>query len=168
MISTEPNRRFSMKRIVLFTLLVLALAAGMAFGAMKGSGDVVKVAAKPASVSAAPGDTVSFAVKLDIQQKWHLYAHGDTNYIGVDLVPADEFPLENFQAEYPAGHEKEFFGDMVFMLEGKETIKVSALVPASLAKGEYELELAVTVQACDDKTCLAPAFLPVSVKLKVE
>ena len=33
-----------MKRIVLFTLLVLALGAGLAFGAMKGSGDVVKVA----------------------------------------------------------------------------------------------------------------------------
>lgn len=157
-----------MKRIVLFTLLVLALGAGLAFGVMKGSGDVVKAVAKPASVSAAPGERVSFEVKLDIQTKWHIYAHGDTNYIGVDLVPTEEFPLADFQAEYPAGHEKEFFGDMVAMIEGKEAIKATALIPESLAKGDYELDLAVTVQACDDKTCLAPAFLPVAVKLKVK
>ena len=157
-----------MKRIALFTLLVCALGAGLAFGALKGSADVVKTAAEPVVLSSAPGQRVSFEVKLDIQKKWHIYAHGDTNFIGVDLVPAEEFPLEDFQAEYPPGHEKEFFGDMVAMIEGKEVIKVSALVPESLAKGDYELDLSVTVQACDDKTCLAPAFLPVAVKLKVE
>ena len=157
-----------MKRIALITLLVLALGAGMAFGALKGSADVVKTVAAPTVLSSAPGQRVSFEVKLDIQEKWHIYAHGDTNFIGGDLVPADEFILEDFQAEYPAGHEKEFFGDMVAMIEGKDVIKASALVPESLEKGEYELELSLTVQACDDKTCLAPAFLPVAVKLKVE
>lgn len=157
-----------MKRIVLYTLLVLAVGAGFAFGAMKGSADVVKAAASPVSLSSAPGQRVSFEVKLDIQTKWHLYAHGDTNFIGVDLVPAEEFPLEDFQADYPAGHQKEFFGEMVAMIEGKETIKASALIPESMAKGDYELDLSVTVQACDDKTCLAPAFLPVAVKLKVK
>ena len=157
-----------MKRIALFTLLVCALGAGLAFGALKGSSDVVKTVADPSALSSAPGQRVSFEVKLDIQKKWHIYAHGDTNFIGVDLVPAEEFPLEDFQAEYPAGHEKEFFGDMVAMIEGKDVIKASALVPESLEKGEYELELSLTVQACDDKTCLAPAFLPVAVKLKVE
>ncbi len=157
-----------MKRIAIFSLLIVALGAGLAVGAMKGSADVVKVSASPVAVSSPAGERVSFEIKLDIQERWHLYAHGDTNFIGVDLVPAEEFPLEDFQAEYPAGHEKEFFGDMVFMIEGKEVIKASALVPASLAKGEYELNLQVTSQACDDKVCLAPAFLPVVVKLTVE
>ena len=157
-----------MKRIVLFTLLVCVLGAGLAFGALKGSSDVVKIVVEPAALSSVPGQRVSFEVKLDIQKTWHIYAHGDTNFIGVDLVPADGFPLEDFQAEYPAGHEKEFFGDMVAMIEGKDVIKASALVPAGLEKGDHELTLSVTVQACDDKTCLAPAFLPVTVKLKVE
>lgn len=157
-----------MKRIAIFVLLVVALGAGLAFGVMKGSADVVKAVAQPTALSSAPGERVSFEVKLDIQKKWHLYAHGDTNFIGVDLVPSEEFPLEDFKAEYPAGHEKEFFGDMVFMIEGKAVLKASALVPDSLAKGEHELNLEVTVQACDDKVCLAPAFLPVAVKLTVE
>ena len=157
-----------MKRIVMLALLTAALGAGLAFGAMKGSADVVKVAAAPAAVSAAPGQRVSFAVSLDIQQKWHIYAHGDTNFIGVDLQPAETFPLGDFQAVYPAGHPKEFFGDMVAMIEGKDVIKASALVPDTMRAGEYDLDLQVTVQACDDKTCLAPSFLPVQVKLTVE
>jgi hypothetical protein len=157
-----------MKRIAIFSLLIVALGAGLAFGAMKGSADVVKASASPSTVSSPAGERVSFEIKLDIQERWHLYAHGDTNFIGVDVVPDEEFPLEDFQAEYPPGHEKEFFGDMVFMIEGKEVIKASALVPASAAKGEHELNFQVTIQACDDKVCLAPAYLPVVVKLTVE
>ena len=83
-------------------------------------------------------------------------------------MPDEGFPLEEFQAEYPAGHEREFFGEKVFMIEGKDVIKASALVPADLAKGEHELAFSVTVQACDDKICLAPAYMPVTVKLTVE
>ena len=157
-----------MKRIAIFSLLIVALGAGLAFGAMKGSSDVVKASASPSAVSSPAGERVSFEIKLDIQERWHLYAHGDTNFIGVDVVPDEEFPLDDFQAEYPPGHEKEFFGDMVFMIEGKEVIKASALVPAEMAKGEHELNLQVTIQACDDKVCLAPAYLPVVVKLTVE
>jgi hypothetical protein len=157
-----------MKRIVLLTLLITVLTCGLALGQMKNSGDKVKVSADPATLKAAPGETVSFSVKMDIEKKWHLYAHEDTNYIGIDLVPDEEFPLKEFKAEYPAGHEKEFFGDMVMMIEGKDEIKASALIPADMAKGEHELGFAVTVQACDDKMCLAPAYLPVVVKLTVE
>ena len=58
--------------------------------------------------------------------------------------------------------------DIEFAIDGKEVIKASALVPADLPAGEYELALAVTVQACDDKMCLAPAYLPVKMNLTVE
>lgn len=157
-----------MKRIALITLLLTVATAGLAFGAMKGSADVVKVAAEPAAVSSTAGERVTFTVQVDIAKRWHLYAHGDTNFIGVDLVPDEGFPLEDIQVEYPEGHEKEFFGDLVEMIEGKEKIQASALVPAGLSAGEHDLALKLTVQACDDKTCLAPAYLPVVLKLTVE
>lgn len=157
-----------MKRIAITALLLAVVWTGLALGAMKGSGDVVAVKAQPTSLTAAAGERVNFEVALDISKRWHIYAHGDTNFIGVDLVPTEAFPLDDFQAEYPAGHEKEFFGDMVAMIEGKEKITASALIPEGLPAGEHDLELSVTVQACDDKTCLAPAFLPVVVKLTVQ
>ena len=157
-----------MKKIsILAPLLVLTLW-GCAQGAMKGSGDVVEVYPATVALSASPGDRVHFDVKLDIQKKWHLYAHEDTMFIGVDLVPAEGFPLGDFQAQYPAGNEGEFFGEKVVIISGKEVIRASAEVPADLNKGKHELKLAVTVQACDDKICLAPADLPVTLILTVQ
>jgi thiol:disulfide interchange protein DsbD len=157
-----------MKRILLPALVLAVMLSGAALAALKGSGDVVKATAKTPAIAAAAGEKVDFAVMLDIETKWHIYAHGDTNFIGVDLVPAEDFPLEEFQAVYPEGHKKEFFGEMVAMIEGKEVIAATAVVPAGMPKGEHALAMKVTVQACDDKTCLAPAYLPVEVKLTVK
>lgn len=161
-------RTVDMRKISILAALLIPVLWGCAQGAMKGSGDVVEAYPAVASVSAAAGARVDFEVKLDIQKKWHLYAHEDTMFIGVDLVPVEGFPLEDFQAEYPAGHEGEFFGEKVVMISGKEVIKASARVPANLGKGKHELMLAVTVQACDNKTCLAPADLPVKLTLTVK
>ena len=160
--------RIGMRMISIQALLLVPLLWGCAQGAMKGSGDVVDVYPVAASVSAAAGERIEFAVKLNIQKNWHLYAHEDSLFIGVDLIPAKGFPLKDFQAVYPAGHEGEFFGEKVVMISGKEVIKASAEVPADLAKGKHELMLAVTVQACDNKTCLAPADLPIKLTLTVK
>jgi len=157
-----------MRKILLFTLVVCALGAGLALGVRKGSADVVEVTVAPKALTAAAGAEVAFAVKVDIQTNWHLYAHGDTNFIGVDLVPDEGIPLADFAAVFPKGHEGVFFGEKVWMIDGKESIAVTAKVPADLSKGEHTLGFKVTAQACDDKTCLAPAYLPVSIKLIVE
>lgn len=156
-----------MRKTVIALALVATLVTGAA-AAMKGSADVVEAKPVSAAVTGAAGQRVALDVKLDIDRTWHLYAHGDTVYIGVDLVPDEDFPLADFRAEYPEGHEGEFFGEKVFMLEGRNTIKATALVPSGLAAGEHALGLKLTVQACDDKTCLAPAKIPVSMNLTIE
>ena len=158
-----------MKRILVMVMaLTVVLTAGVVSAASKGSADVVQASAAHAEVTGVAGQRVEFAVDLDISRTWHIYAHGDSNFIGVDLVPAEDFPLQKFAAEYPHGHKGEFFGETVYMIAGKEQIKASALIPADLAKGEHTLEFGVTVQACDDKTCLAPVNLPVTLNLKVQ
>lgn len=157
-----------MRKTSILALLLLPILWGCAQAGMKTSGDVVDVYAVPASMTAKAGERIEFDVKLDIQKNWHLYAHEDTLFIGVDLNPAQGCPLEKLVAEYPAGHEGEFFGEKVVMISGKNTIHVAAGVPAGLDAGEYVLDLSVTVQACDNKTCLAPADLPVKLKLTVE
>ena len=136
--------------------------------AFRASADVVKVTAVPGAVSAAAGERINFDINLDIVKKWHIYAHGDSNFIGVDLEPDDGPALDSFKLEFPHGHEGEFFGEKVVMIDGKSSIKASGLVPAGLAKGDYVMKFSVTAQACDDKTCLAPAYIPVSVKLMVK
>jgi len=152
---------------VLVTVFAAVLAAGTAT-AMKGSADVVEIEPVSVAVKAAAGQRVQLDVSIDIARSWHLYAHGDTMAIGVDLVPDEGFPLADFRAEYPDGHVGEFFGEKVVMLEGKNVIEATALVPAGLAAGEHELDLLLTVQACDDKVCLAPARVPVKMTLTIE
>ncbi len=156
-----------MKKTVIAAVLMLSLVTGAAF-ALKGSADVVDVKPLHAALSAAAGQRIDLDVKLDIARSWHLYAHGDSMFIGVDLVPDEGFPLKDFEAVYPEGHEGVFFGEKVRMLEGKNRITASALVPADLPVGVHTLGLQVTVQACDAKTCLAPAKVPVQVTLTVE
>ncbi len=156
-----------MKRIACIAAACALLIALPALAAPRGSADVVKAAPAAKVVTAGPGARVVFEITVDIAPTWHLYAHGDTNFIGVDLVPAEDFPLADFKAEYPEGHEGEFFGEKVRMLEGANVIKASAAVPAGM-QGEQPLELGLTVQACDDKTCLAPASIPVTLTLKIQ
>ena len=156
-----------MRKTVIALAVVVVFAAGTA-AAMKGSADVVDVEPVSSAVKAAAGQRAQLDVKIDIARSWHLYAHGDTMAIGVDLVPDKGFPLADFRAEYPEGHMGEFFGEKVMMLEGKNGIEATALVPAGLAPGEHELGLLLTVQACDDKICLAPAKVPVKMTLTIE
>lgn len=157
-----------MKKTLLISLLLIPALCACAQGAMRNSSDVVNVFPSPRTIEATAGQRIEFEVNLDIEKTWHLYAHEDTMFIGVDLVPAESFPLEKFEAKYPAGHEGEFFGEKTVMVQGKEKINVSAVVPAGLAAGEQSLDFSLTVQACDNKTCLAPADLPVRVKLTVK
>lgn len=160
-----------MKRLVKMSLvlamMILVLAGGAEAG-MRGSADVVKCTAPAAGVSGVAGQRIDFEIKLDVAKKWHIYAHGDSNFIGIDLVAEEGAPLKDFQIEYPHGHEGEFFGEKVVMIEGKNVLKVSALVPETLVAGQYDLGFLVTAQACDDKTCLPPADIPVSTKLTVK
>lgn len=162
-----------MKRSVILALLLpilglLATAPAPALAALKGSGDVVKAVPRQKTLAATRGQLVTFDVTLAIAPKWHLYAHGDTNFIGVDLVPHESFPLEEFDAAYPKGEPGEFFGEKVMMIEGNQVIKAEARVPETLAAGVHKVKLGVTVQACDDKVCLAPASLPVELELTVK
>ncbi len=158
-----------MKKIMALSVVVMMLMmAGSALAGMRGTDDVVKVSATNENLSAAAGARLEFEINLDITKKWHIYAHGDSNFIGVDLTPEESFPLTNLETVYPHGHEGEFFGEKVIMIEGKDVIKVSATVPANLVKGKHTLGFSITAQACDDKSCLAPAELPVSFTLMVK
>lgn len=162
-----------MKRSVPAVLLltILGFVATMpvpARAALKGSADVVKASPRLKAITAAAGQRITFEIAVTIAPKWHLYAHGDTNFIGVDLVPDESFPLEEYDAVYPAGEEGEFFGEKVQMIAGAQVIKAEALVPETLARGVHKVKLGLTVQACDDKVCLAPASLPIELDLTVK
>ena len=165
-----------MTKLLVTVLAIAVLATGAAWAGPgetaarppSSSADVVKVVPVPARLAAAAGERVEFKLNLHIQQKWHLYAHGDTSYIGIDLLPAEDFPLTELGIVYPEGHLGTIIGDPVIMLEGDEVIAVTGAVRSDLPAGDHALTLALTVQACDDKSCLRPSDVPVILILTVK
>jgi len=112
-----------MRRVMMMVLLALmTVSAGAASAAIKGSADVVSVSATEAVVTGAAGQRIEFAIAMDIADTWHVYAHGDTNFIGVDVVLGEDFLLAEVEAEYPAGHEGEFFGEAVWMIQDRKSV----------------------------------------------
>lgn len=161
-------KRTRVTALCLSLLACVLLAALPASAAVKSSGDVVKASLKQKALTAAPGQRITFQVAVDIAPRWHCYAHGDTNFIGIDLMPDESFPLEEFDATYPPGKPGEFFGEKVQMIAGSGVVAAEAEVPPTLARGVHRVKLALTVQACDDKSCLAPANLPLEFELTVK
>ena len=62
----------------------------------------------------------------------------------------------------------ELFDQALVIGEGRPYLSILVSLNQDQAQALLAAELVLTAQACDDKICLAPAFLPVKVKLTVE
>ncbi|HPF36819.1 MAG TPA: protein-disulfide reductase DsbD family protein [Candidatus Krumholzibacteria bacterium] len=148
-----------MKTLLLCAALLLTALPATAQG-MKDSSSVVTVTTAPDTVRAGVGGTVAFTVTLAVQDGWHLYAHGDPTYYGISLNAPENLPLAGVQVEYPAGHQGKFLGETITLLEKTVEIGVEGML---MVQPEAPLTWELELQACDDKSCLAPAWVPVTV-----
>ena len=146
----------------------LAGASGGGFAAAAepaaDSAGVVAVSVSPSPATADHGDRVAFAVDFDIASGWHLYAHGDSVFIGIDLKGLDKAPLDSMIVKYPEGDSGEFFGETVSLLAGRGRVEVSGVLRTG-AELPAAIDLELELQACDSKICLAPARVPARVNL---
>lgn len=103
-------------------------------------------------------------ITLDINKGWHAYANPVGN---PDLRPSQTVvkvlsKIEGAKIEYPQGklHVDKTLGDYK-VFEGKVAIKAAV----KRAAGDTgPLELAITLQVCNDSTCLLPATVKLAVK----
>jgi hypothetical protein len=131
------------------------------------SAGVVRAALRPAVVATAPGRPYAFAVDFTVREGWHLYAHGDTVFYGVDLTGLASGPLAGASVAHPEGRPGDFFGTPVRLLAGRQTIAVRGVLPDSCRAGARRVELVLEVQACDAGSCLAPARIVLPLRLEV-
>jgi hypothetical protein len=131
------------------------------------SAGVVRAALRPAAVAATPGRRYAFAVDFTVREGWHLYAHGDTVFYGVDLTGLSPGPLAGASVTHPEGKAGDFFGTPVRLLAGRQSIAVSGVLPDSCRAGAQRVELVLEVQACDASSCLAPARIALPLRLEV-
>jgi len=131
------------------------------------SAGVVRAVLRPAVVAATPGRPYAFAVDFTVREGWHLYAHGDTVFYGVDLTGLAPGPLAGASVAHPEGRPGDFFGTPVRLLAGRQTIAVRGVLPDSCRAGARRVELVLEVQACDAGSCLAPARIVLPLRLEV-
>jgi len=131
------------------------------------SAGVVGAALRPAVIRAMPGGSYAFAVDFTVREGWHLYAHGDTVFYGVDLTGLAPGPLAGASVAHPAGRPGDFFGTPVRLLAGRQSIAVRGVLPDSCCAGARRVELVLEVQACDAASCLAPARIALPLRLEV-
>ncbi len=148
-----------MRHMIMAFALILTAVVASGQG-MRDSASVVTVSVVPDTVRASVGETISFEVNMEIDKGWHLYAHGDKTYYGISLNLPDGLPLAGVKVTYPEGHMGKFLGDDVRLLEKNETITMSGIL---MVAPEEPLSLEFELQACDEKSCLAPAWIPVQV-----
>jgi uncharacterized protein len=123
------------------------------------SSSVVKVTAK--LEHPAPGKEV-VVVSFDVQKPWHIYANpvGNEEYkdsqTSINLV-AKVAP--KFSVDYPAGKDYVLLGDKLKIYDGSFEIRATVEREAG-ATGP--MEAVVRISACDDKSCLLPDVIKIS------
>ncbi len=122
------------------------------------SDSVVKVDAQADKPDADGKQAIT--ITLDIEKGWHIYANPVENE---DLTNAQTVvrvaakgKVENVKVEYPGGKLQQDSGEKFKIYEGKVVIKAQV----KRVKGDTSpLEISITLQACNDKTCLQPATI---------
>lgn len=140
-------------------------------GMMESSLDRVEVKVLPKYESTVAGSELSYAILLEIEDGWHLNAHdpGPDYLIGVDvdINTHDSFIISDTQ--YPQSHAYDFaFSDeTIYVYEGESAILMKVRTAADLDTGEYTLSGEITLQACSDSVCLAPASHDLSFPVQI-
>jgi hypothetical protein len=159
------GRRVIVGLLGLAGLLGLWGAAASPVHAINKSDSVVKISAAAAKPDADGKQVVTITLEMD--QGWHTYANPvglkdlDDNATTVKFTGNNK-PQKVLRIDYPKGtpFKDKAFGTF-FVYEGKAVIKATVL----RAKGDSSpLEVSVSINACNDKSCLQPATVKRIVK----
>ncbi|GAC1451194.1 MAG: thioredoxin domain-containing protein [Isosphaeraceae bacterium] len=135
--------------------------------------DVVTVAASVKErEKISPGQEFDVELILSVKKGWHTYA----NPAGVEDVLPSRVTLDPGQGatlvrvDYPKGEAKVLASsgkEKVSLYEGKTSLRARVKLNPSVATPPPALGFTVHYQACDDRSCLAPARLRVKAQLPV-
>jgi thioredoxin:protein disulfide reductase len=158
-----------MKSLPLLFLSLVALGQSEAPQNPEGSRNVIKLAPIE-TVSAKAGSTVKVALSLQVDEGYHVNSN----------TPADEFliplrlswspgPLQSGAITFPKPQlEKLQFSEKpVSVFKGTFEIATRFKVPADAKPGQSVLAGKLHYQACNDRMCLAPKTVDVSVPIEI-
>jgi thioredoxin:protein disulfide reductase len=153
-----------------FLLFTLTLRAQFGFPGAS-SGDKVSASVFLSVDNVHPGAEFYVAVRLDIDDDWHINAHVPTyDYlIGTRLNLEETEVLELTGITYPSSKKYRFAfaDDELDVYEGRVYIYLKARALRNLEPADYTVAGTLTVQACDDQICLAPSDITVDIQVRI-
>ncbi|RUL86179.1 DUF255 domain-containing protein [Tautonia sociabilis] len=118
-----------------------------------------------------PGQPFEVRVTLTIADPYHLNANpaGAANLIPTTLALPKDAPAALVSVDYPAGSPLSLAGqdDPIPVYDGTATLVAHLRLPADAPAGPSSLPIVIRYQACDDRSCLAPALLEFNVPIEV-
>src|SRR2546423_13243972 len=167
--------RVGLALVVLLLATFMAMAqsnSGAAAGA-RGSAGVVKAQGYVSTDGIRPGDKFKVAVALDIAPGYHVQGHQPSAGLiatEVQFVPVAGLTIK--EPTYPAPKylklESLGLGDEGLAVhDGTIYVTADAEADRSIKPGPLEIRARYTVQACNDRVCLAPDTIDLAIPVKV-
>ncbi|MDR8390480.1 thioredoxin family protein [Aliifodinibius sp. S!AR15-10] len=136
-----------------------------------GSAGKVEVEVKLSQNVVPAEDTAKAAVVMHIEEGWHVNAHKPTlDYlIGTELKIEEHPGFTVSGIQYPESERFTFAfaGEPLDVYQGDAPIFFTLATSHGLAPGSYPLTGNLRVQACDDKSCLPPSTIDISIPVDV-
>jgi thiol:disulfide interchange protein DsbD len=156
----------------LFGILLAMTTVLYSAAAQSSSAKNVRVSSKVLDGTVKPGSTFRAEVKLTIARGWHINSHMPSQeyMIGTTLELDSTAGYSVSDIQYPCERSvKLSISETPFSLyDGTVTIVVTLKASADVPKGKSVLKGKLTFQACNDKICVAPSTVPVSIPVTVE
>ena len=117
------------------------------------------------------GSTARIAILMKINEGWHLNSHKPT----FDYLIGTSFELESKEGviladvQYPKGKlvALSFADQAIDVYEGATTIFAAIKISDKIATGIDTLKGKLTVQACNDRMCIAPSSIDLDIPLQI-
>ena len=140
-------------------------------GFAQGPPRVVEAHIVMASDGAHPGTSQNAAIVATVSPGYHVNAHKPSfDYLiptAVKFVSSRAISVE--KTLYPVGKPQKlsFSDDPLSVYQGQFLIGLELKVPAGVAPGVYPVKGELHYQACNDRACLAPSQVPLTLTVKV-
>jgi thiol:disulfide interchange protein len=155
-----------------FGITVFLLSVSITSNALSAPESPVHWAADPPPGPIKPGDSIEIHVKAAIDPTWHLYSvttpSGGPNPTRFSLISGGPFQLAgSIRQSQPVVKFDEGFGiDTEFFSESASfwiPLKASPVAQS----GTYDVSLQAVYQVCDDRICLPPTKVPISLQIMI-
>ena len=159
--------------LALVILLPAVIVAAAQTGGARGSAGVVKAQAFVSTDAIRPGDKFKIAVALDIAAGYHVQGHQPSAGLiatEVNFEPTAGLTIKELTYPAPKYVKLESLGlgdEELAVHDGTIYVTAEAEADRSLKPGPLELRARYTVQACNDRVCLAPDTADLAIPVKV-